>query len=136
MPPSGQELRAARQRLGDDAFPRDPDVEDALRRFCAGTTRAALVEAAQANGMLGLPVNDIADLLADPFLRSRAFFVEVEHPELGIAGVDSGAPVRFCTSPYRAARRPPLLGEHNAEVYASIGIDVDARARLHAEGVI
>ncbi|MGD9892395.1 MAG: CaiB/BaiF CoA transferase family protein [Dehalococcoidia bacterium] len=133
---TGHELRAARQQLGDDAFIRDPDVEATLRRFCAGMTRAALVDAAQASGMLGLPVNDVADLIADPFLQSRAFFVEVEHPELGIVGVDSGAPVRFSASPYRASRRPPLLGEHNAEVYASIGVDEHALARLRAEGVV
>jgi crotonobetainyl-CoA:carnitine CoA-transferase CaiB-like acyl-CoA transferase len=133
---TGHELRAARQRLGDEAFARDPDVEDALRRYCSGMTRAALVDAAQANGMLGLPVNDVADLLADPFLQSRAFFVEVEHPELGIAGVDSGAPVRFSAGAYRASRRPPLLGEHNAVVYASLGVDADALARLRAEGVV
>jgi crotonobetainyl-CoA:carnitine CoA-transferase CaiB-like acyl-CoA transferase len=86
--------------------------------------------------MLGLPVNDITDLLADPFLQSRAFFVEVEHPELGIAGLDTGPPIRFGAGPYRASRRPSLLGEHNAEVYASLGIDQSALARLRAEGVV
>jgi crotonobetainyl-CoA:carnitine CoA-transferase CaiB-like acyl-CoA transferase len=86
--------------------------------------------------MLGLPVNDVADLIADPFLQSRAFFVEVEHPELGIIGIDSGPPIRFGASPYRAARRPPLLGEHNAEVFSSIGVDAAELVRLRADGVV
>jgi crotonobetainyl-CoA:carnitine CoA-transferase CaiB-like acyl-CoA transferase len=33
-------------------------------------------------------------------------------------------------------RRPPELGEHNAEVLASIGIDADELERLKRDGVV
>ena len=36
----------------------------------------------------------------------------------------------------RPMRRPPELGEHNAEVLASIGIGADEIERLKRDGVI
>jgi crotonobetainyl-CoA:carnitine CoA-transferase CaiB-like acyl-CoA transferase len=130
------DLPALREQLGDEAFPRHPNVEDIVRRFCRSMPRSALIEAAQAHGMLGLPVNDIDDLLADPFLQSRAFFADVEHPELGIPLTDAGPPIRFSSGRYRVGRRPPLLGEHSVEVFTRLGIDADALRHLHAEGVV
>lgn len=55
--------------------------------------------------------------LDDPHWADRGFFWEGE-----LAGVDEpvrypGAPYRFTRSPVRLRRRPPLLGEHNHEVY-------------------
>ncbi len=112
------------------------DIEVLVKETVAKVSRQVLVEAAQAQGILCLPVNDAAALVEDPFLQKRAFFIDIEHPELEATFVDVGTPLRFSASPYRISRRPPLLGEHNAEVYAEIGVDGPRLEALRRDGVV
>ena len=44
--------------------------------------------------------------------------------------------VRITTSPITYRHRAPTLGEHNAEIYAELGIDSERLASLAVEGVI
>ena len=78
---------------------------------------------------MGLPVQDAAQVLADPFLERRASFVEIEAPGLPAPPLDIGAPVRLGGTPYQASSRPPLRGEHTAEVLAELGIGAPEVAR-------
>jgi crotonobetainyl-CoA:carnitine CoA-transferase CaiB-like acyl-CoA transferase len=87
----------------------------------------------------GVPVGVVyapEEVLDDPHFRARGFPVEVEHPELGRTVTYPGAPYRFLRTPWRIARRAPLLGEHNAEIYAELGLGVDALSTLRAERVL
>ena len=52
-------------------------------------------------------------LVDDPQLKARGFFSEIAHPELSRTFHYPGGPFFFTVSPWRLARRPPLLGEHN-----------------------
>ncbi len=65
-------------------------------------------------GMVSTP----ADVLANPQLQARGFFVEIEHPVVGRVRYPS-APYRLSETPW-AARRAPLLGEHNDEVFSGL----------------
>ena len=94
------------------------------------------MEAIQDRGIHALPVTDSEQLVNDPFLQQRSFFVDVEEPSLGLSFSDMAAPMRFGASDARIGRRPPLLGEHNSEVFASIGVDGDQLARLADAGVV
>jgi crotonobetainyl-CoA:carnitine CoA-transferase CaiB-like acyl-CoA transferase len=76
------------------------------------------------------------EVLDDPHFRARGFPVEVEHPELGRTVTYPGAPYRFLGTPWRISRRAPLLGEHNAEIYAELGLGADALSTLRAERVL
>jgi crotonobetainyl-CoA:carnitine CoA-transferase CaiB-like acyl-CoA transferase len=76
------------------------------------------------------------EALEDPHFRARGFPVQVVHPELGRSFTYPGAPYRFEKTPWRISRRAPLLGEHEAEVLAEIGLDADAIAKLRADGVL
>ena len=75
--------------------------------------------------------------LADPHWADREFFWEGElsgHPE---PVRYPGAPYKFLKSPVRLRRRPPLLGEHNHEVYVGeLGRSADELPQLAASGVI
>jgi len=87
----------------------------------------------------GIPVGVIyspEEVLEDPHFRARGFPVEVDHPELGRTVTYPGAPYRFLRTPWRIARRAPGLGEHNAEIYAELGLDADALAALRSERVV
>ncbi|HEX7214215.1 MAG TPA: formyl-CoA transferase, partial [Methylomirabilota bacterium] len=63
------------------------------------------------------------------------FIVDLEHPRRGPYPMP-GNPVRLSDSPTEVAR-PPLLGEHNTEVYGHLlGIKPDQVAQLKRDGII
>jgi crotonobetainyl-CoA:carnitine CoA-transferase CaiB-like acyl-CoA transferase len=62
------------------------------------------------------PVNTVSDLLADPHLKERRFFVSIDHPVAGTFQYPS-VPYRLSKTPLTLGSRPaPTLGQHNAEV--------------------
>lgn len=75
--------------------------------------------------------------LDDPHWEDRGFFWDGEVP-----GVDGtvrypGAPYRFTRSPVRLRRRPPLVGEHNHEVYVGeLGLTSEELRGLLESGVV
>lgn len=71
-----------------------------------------------------------------PQLGFRGFFEDVGHP-VNDRVAHSTVPVRFSAGPDRFHLQPaPLLGEHNHELLAEIGLSAAEIAELEAEGVI
>jgi crotonobetainyl-CoA:carnitine CoA-transferase CaiB-like acyl-CoA transferase len=69
-------------------------------------------------------------------LASRGFFEIVDHPVSGPARL-STVPMRFSGGPCSFHTRPaPLLGQHNHEVLAQLGLTDSQIAELEADGVI
>jgi formyl-CoA transferase len=64
------------------------------------------------------PVLDTRELLLDEDLSASGMIVEVEHPERGTFKT-VGCPFALSDSPVEITR-PPLLGEHNAEILAGL----------------
>jgi benzylsuccinate CoA-transferase BbsE subunit len=82
-------------------------------------------------------VNTPCDLVESPQLQAREFFVDVAHPELGTSMHYPGAPYALSATPWQMRRRPPLLGEHNEEIYVhELGLRHDDLAVLRANGTI
>jgi len=117
----GEGLRDLRSELGD-AFTTDPRALAAARALPLLYDSIEFVEFLQSHALMGLPIHDANDVLADPFLHRRASFVEIQAPGLPAPLIDAGAPLRLSASPYQTATRPPLLGEHTTEVLASVGM--------------
>jgi crotonobetainyl-CoA:carnitine CoA-transferase CaiB-like acyl-CoA transferase len=93
-------------------------------------TKAELLDAALARGLLIAPVAGLDEVRRSPQLATREYWQTLEHPELGRTVTYPGAFARFGTQPIRYRRRPPCVGEHNQEVYgAELGLDVAALAR-------
>lgn len=112
-------------------------VMDAIAALCAKHDREALFHEGQRRRLLLMPVNDVADLVHDPQLRSRDYFATVEHPALGRTLEIPGAAYHFSATPTGIRSAAPALGEHTDEVLESLlGIGGDERARLRAEGVL
>ncbi len=102
----------------------DPDHQEEHRdyiidlqtRFFAARTAAEIYHSAQKYGLLVMPVNSVAELVEDEQLRSRGFFVEVEHPDLGRTITYPGAPYKFSATPWRLRRPAPAVGADTDEV--------------------
>jgi crotonobetainyl-CoA:carnitine CoA-transferase CaiB-like acyl-CoA transferase len=109
---------------GDEPVEEFERVKGVIAAFTATRTKAELLAAALARGLLVAPVSTLAEVAESPQLRSRDYWEEVVHPELGRTVRYPGPFARFGASPLRTRRRPPLVGEHNDEVYAELGLDV------------
>ena len=81
------------------------------------------------------PINDYAQVFADPQVRAREMVVEVDHPRLGRVR-SLGSPIKMSATPADATRRAPLLGEHTNEILTGIGMSEREIFRLRASGAI
>jgi CoA:oxalate CoA-transferase len=93
------------------------------------------VDALNAAGVPAGPVLGLAEVFADPQVAARAMHVTLPHPELGTYQ-GTGLPVKLSASPGAVARRPPLHGEHGAEVLREAGYAEAEIEALAARGVV
>src|SRR5262249_22303209 len=82
------------------------------------------------------PINSPADLLDNRQLAYRQYFVEVMHALRDRPLIMPGAPYKLTETPWRIQRPAPALGEHNAEIYAEIGVDRAALTQLYAQRIV
>ena len=68
------------------------------------------------------PVQSADDIFRDPHARIREMLVEVAQPGSNPPLTLAGAPIKLSETPSGVYRRPPLVGEHTAEVLAEAGI--------------
>jgi formyl-CoA transferase len=89
-------------------------------------------------GEAGVPcgaVLDTGELMSDASMRAREIFVEVDHPVRGKVTIP-GWPVKMSQS-YVPVTASPLLGAHNAEVYAQwLGLSTRDLDTLKQDGVV
>ncbi len=112
-------------------------IAEPTRRFFAKRTRAELYHRALTHRIQLYPVATSADIAVDEQLAGRGFWVDLEHPGSGDTIRYPGAFVQASAAPVRVERRPPLIGEHNREVYQEeLGITTDRLAALRESGVI
>ena len=73
----------------------------------------------------GVPIGESmapADLVHDVHLLQRGYIVAGDHPEIGPHQLP-GPPFPMSGTPWRLRRSAPLLGEHNAELFAELGVN-------------
>ena len=110
---------------------------DILDDWAKDYSVAELMEGAQLRRIPYAMVRPPEALVDDPQLNDRGFFSAIEHPELSRTVRYPGGPIHFTTTPWRIARCPPLLGEHNTEVYGNeLGLEADRLSALKQAGVI
>jgi crotonobetainyl-CoA:carnitine CoA-transferase CaiB-like acyl-CoA transferase len=97
-------------------------IDDVLLRFFKGKPKWELYEQGQRRRLLIGIVSTPEDLAKNPQLSARGWFQDIAHPELNDTLRYPGPPYRLSETPWRITRRPPLLGEHNDEVLAEIGM--------------
>jgi len=120
--------------LVDDQYgPPDRQVEmaDRIQAIFLGRGRDEWLRVLGDQAVCVGPVNDLAEVLADPQVRHRGMVAEVEG-----ASVGPGSPLKRA-GPTRGPVRPaPAIGEHTAEVLATVGVEEEELADLRARGVV
>jgi crotonobetainyl-CoA:carnitine CoA-transferase CaiB-like acyl-CoA transferase len=109
-----------------------PQVAAAMRKHPS----AWWIEQCEAAGVPYGPINDIAQVFADPQVRHRGLQLDLPHPTAGVApGVRN--PIRYGTTPLEPGAAPPLLGQHtDAVLTEALGLDAAAIAQLRAANAI
>jgi crotonobetainyl-CoA:carnitine CoA-transferase CaiB-like acyl-CoA transferase len=106
-----------------------------IEQWTAEHSKWEIMERCQAEGCPVTAVFTVAEAAEHPHLQARGYLVELEHPALGRIR-DLGAPFKLPESPGGPQRAAPLLGQHNAAVYGTLGVCADDLARLRREQVI
>ena len=115
--------------------PQVDELEAAIAPFLRSLTKAEFFDGVVRRKMLGYPVGDASDSLADPQLQARDFWRTLA-PIEGVPPLPFPGGFALFDGERPAVRRPaPRVGEHNAEIYAEVGVGADELARLRAAGV-
>jgi crotonobetainyl-CoA:carnitine CoA-transferase CaiB-like acyl-CoA transferase len=82
------------------------------------------------------PINDLAQVFADPQVRHREMRVDVPHASGATVPLVAN-PIRFSATPPRYDLAPPLLGQHTEEILRErLGYDAAQIAALKTRRVI
>jgi crotonobetainyl-CoA:carnitine CoA-transferase CaiB-like acyl-CoA transferase len=112
-------------------------VKEIVRKFTRSHTKAELLQLAVDRGFLITPVATIEEVVESPQFESRGYFRDVAHPELGESFRYPGPFAKFSATPIEYRLRPPLIGEHNSEIYrGELGLSEREMAELTHAGII
>ena len=81
------------------------------------------------------PVYDASELPQDVHVRERAILVELPDADLGRLPMHNVSP-RLSRSPGAIRTPAPTIGQHNAEIYGSLGFDMQTLSELSEAGTI
>ncbi|MGP5332182.1 CaiB/BaiF CoA transferase family protein [Pseudomonas helleri] len=107
-----------------------------IRQATVFKTTAQWVEQLEAVGVPCGPINELAQVFADPQVQARGLAFELPHALAGLVS-QVGSPIRLSETPVEYRRAPPLLGEHTQEVLARVlGVTTVDLELLRHSGVL
>ena len=97
--------------------------------------RADWLESLEAAKVPCGPINDLAEVFADPQVAERGMAVTMAHPLAGPLRLVA-SPIRLSATPVRYRLAPPLLGADTEAILAEFGLDAQAIDALRRERAI
>jgi len=145
---SDREFGALAKVIGKPELAKDPrfatmearkqneaELDQIIQEWTRQRDRDWMVQELSRAGLAAAPSRDWRDLYADPHLRARNAFVDIDHPEIGKLEL-VGMPWKLSESEIDL-RRAPLLGEHNDYVFRDLlNLSQDEIDDLREKGVI
>ncbi len=108
---------------------------EVLRAFVAGKSKWEMYEQGQNRRLMWGIVSTPEDIAKNPHLQARNWLAPVQHN--GDTLNYPGKPYWLSESPWAIHRRPPLMGEHNDEIFrGELGVAADEWKRLEETGVV
>ena len=136
------------EALGHSEWAADPEYRDDTRRIRNREALAARIEAVmetrprahwterlESHGVPCGPINDYAEVMADPHVQARGLVVETEHPTLGRIRT-LGTPIKLSETPLSPGRPAPRLGQHTDDVLGDAGFGAEEIAALRRAGAV
>ena len=106
-----------------------------LATLMKARTRADWLNALETAKVPCGPINNLAEVFADPHVQARDMTVALPHPLSDTVRLVA-SPMRLSATPVQYRRPPPLLGQHTAEVLAEMGLSAAEVDALHAAKAI
>ena len=106
-----------------------------LAALMKARTRRDWLESLEAAKVPCGPINDLADVFADPHVAERHMTVQMPHSLAGSVRLVA-SPMKLSATPVQYRRPPPLLGEHTAELLREFGLAESDIADLRCAGVV
>lgn len=107
-----------------------------IRQATVFRTTAEWVALLEAAGVPCGPINDLAQVFADPQVQARGLRLDLPHPLAGSVP-QVASPLRLSESPVSYRKAPPLLGEHSEAVLQNVlGLSFEKILSLRQSGVI
>ena len=107
-----------------------------IRQVTVFRTTAEWVALLEQAGVPCGPINDLAQVFADPQVKSRGLQLEMSHPLAGSVP-QVASPIRLSETPVEYRKAPPLLGEHSEAVLQQlVGLSFEKILSLRQSGVI
>ncbi|MBI4298265.1 MAG: CoA transferase [Chloroflexi bacterium] len=103
-------------------------ISEAVKEFIGSFTREEFVREAQSHRLPAIPINNMADVVNNPQMIAREYFVKSTHPYIGNHRYP-GAPYRFGETPWTVRRPAPLLGQHQEEILEELKAPRAKRAK-------
>ncbi len=111
-------------------------LADEIEKITANYTVKEVGEMMDRERVANSPIHNIEQVVDDPHLNARGYFVEVEHPIIGKAKLP-GIPFKLSETPGDVERPSPLVGEHNELILGKyLGMNKEEVERIKEEGVI
>jgi len=111
-------------------------IADPIGKFFLQKTRKEILDAAIERNIMICSLSSMGDLLTNKSLKERNFWMEIDHPELGMKIPYPRQFARMSGASVEVKGRAPRIGEHNAEVYGALGLSDSEQAALEKQGII
>lgn len=107
-----------------------------IRQATVFKTTAEWVSQLERAGVPCGPINDLAQMFADPQVQARGLAIDIPHPLAGSVP-QVASPIRLSETPVEYRNAPPLLGEHTEQILADVlGLEAEVIQRLREAGVL
>ncbi|HWD34361.1 CaiB/BaiF CoA transferase family protein [Pseudomonas caricapapayae] len=107
-----------------------------IRQATVFKTTAEWVAQLETAGVPCGPINDLAQMFADPQVKARGLAIEMAHPLAGQVP-QVASPIRLSATPVEYRNAPPLLGEHTQQILGEVlGLDAAEIERLQLAKVV
>lgn len=115
---------------------RRDEIAGLIQAWTSVRTKADVVHTLREAGVPAAPVNNVAEMVADPQVQARQMFVDMEHPVYGPVTL-TGTPLKLSATPGRVTSLAPLPGAHNEAILGELlGHTSEELAQWRAAGVI
>jgi crotonobetainyl-CoA:carnitine CoA-transferase CaiB-like acyl-CoA transferase len=110
--------------------------DDLIQSWVSTLPAEEVVEIVSRAGIPSARINDVTEMIADPQVNHRGMVAKVDHPKVGELHL-AGPVVHLSDTKASIQSAPPLLGEHNNEVYGGLlSLSDKEIASMSADGLI